>query len=431
MLAQLEKKSSMLSRIEDKVNSCLRRYPRFREQARRLYQRLTLAVARPAFSLELADGLFIHPVVEEATSEWFFGYFGISPWNEQMTSYLIHRIPRRENICEICVVDTSTREHRVIGRTTTFNKQQGAMLRWLDNAHCHFNTLLNGRVAAVIVDVENGRIVENVRRPIFESHARTMRGFSVNPHRLTLFGEYGYPVLKSSTEWRQVLQDGDDGVWMIDLRSGEETLLVDVDSLRRRTDELRNSRIPIEVNHLLCNPGGTHLAFMQRWFGRNGRESRLWVLDLNSGQLTRLTDTGLVSHYCWRSDDELIVWMRTELDKPGNLYKVEASTTRATPLLDHGVVPDTHPALSPCGRWLALDSYPDRRRVQKLSLYDFVDGRLVLIAMFVSPIRFDGAERCDLHPRWSPDGALISVDASHEGKRMNYILDVRSVVTGK
>jgi len=53
---------------------------------------------------------------------------------------------------------------------------------------------------------------------------------------------------------------------------------------------------------------------------------------------------------------------------------------------------------------------------------------LVELGRFFAPWRFDGENRCDLHPRWSPDGNCVSIDSSHEGVRMSYIINVSNVV---
>jgi putative transposase len=36
--------------------------------------------------------------------------------------------------------------------------------------------------------------------------------------------------------------------------------------------------------------------------------------------------------------------------------------------------------------------------------------------------------RCDLHPRWSPDGRQVCIDSAHEGERQMYIVDVSELV---
>lgn len=51
------------------------------------------------------------------------------------------------------------------------------------------------------------------------------------------------------------------------------------------------------------------------------------------------------------------------------------------------------------------------------------DGR-----RFYTPPDLGKHNRCDLHPRWSPDNKFVSIDSTHEGSRQQYILDVSDVL---
>jgi Tol biopolymer transport system component len=85
---------------------------------------------------------------------------------------------------------------------------------------------------------------------------------------------------------------------------------------------------------------------------------------------------------------------------------------------------DGHPSVSPDGRYLVTDTYPDRRRQQSLLLFDLQTQELEVLGRFLLPVNFYAETRVDLHPRWSPDGSLISIDSGHRGHRGTYILDI-------
>lgn len=92
--------------------------------------------------------------------------------------------------------------------------------------------------------------------------------------------------------------------------------------------------------------------------------------------------------------------------------------------------PDGHACLSPDGRWLACDTYPQgAQRISRLMLYEMATGRRVDVAGFHSEPVFTGDVRCDLHPRWHPDGAMLTVDAVPDGERQIYLLDVAGIVS--
>ena len=43
-------------------------------------------------------------------------------------------------------------------------------------------------------------------------------------------------------------------------------------------------------------------------------------------------------------------------------------------------------------------------------------------------MKYYGYKRCDLHPRWSPDGNFISIDSTHEEKRKTFLINVSKVL---
>ena len=53
----------------------------------------------------------------------------------------------------------------------------------------------------------------------------------------------------------------------------------------------------------------------------------------------------------------------------------------------------------------------------KYSLKRYHKNKLWIVESFLSSLKYDEAYRCDLHPRWSPDGTKYSIDSVHEGFR--------------
>ena len=45
-----------------------------------------------------------------------------------------------------------------------------------------------------------------------------------------------------------------------------------------------------------------------------------------------------------------------------------------------------------------------------------------VVARVFSPFKYDNDTRCDLHPRWSPDGKQICFDGTFEGHRGLYVV---------
>ena len=61
-----------------------------------------------------------------------------------------------------------------------------------------------------------------------------------------------------------------------------------------------------------------------------------------------------------------------------------------------------------------------------LELICAADGRRELLGRFRHPTGPNSIVevRCDLHPRWSPDGKIVTVDSIHDGQRAVYLLEL-------
>jgi Tol biopolymer transport system component len=80
--------------------------------------------------------------------------------------------------------------------------------------------------------------------------------------------------------------------------------------------------------------------------------------------------------------------------------------------------------------WILNDTYPQGLgRLQELYLYHVPTGRKVTLGRFHEPIEYTGEWRCDLHPRFSPDGKFVIFDSTHEedGRQM-YMIDISKIV---
>jgi hypothetical protein len=65
---------------------------------------------------------------------------------------------------------------------------------------------------------------------------------------------------------------------------------------------------------------------------------------------------------------------------------------------------------------------------RELLLYNMEKEEIQSLGHFPFPKDIKDDWRCDLHPRWSPDGNYISIDSVHEGTRQIYVIDVRGIV---
>ena len=79
-------------------------------------------------------------------------------------------------------------------------------------------------------------------------------------------------------------------------------------------------------------------------------------------------------------------------------------------------------------RYILTDTYPDARSRRTLILFDTQSGQRADLGRWLSPRRYSGEIRCDLHPRWSRDGRQVCFDSLHEGDRQLYVIDIADLV---
>ncbi|MGH8129988.1 MAG: TolB family protein [Steroidobacteraceae bacterium] len=419
-------------RIERRLAALLDSAPGLRAFAKAGYQRVNYLLHGWR-----GQAIRLHPQatierIAGGPDECFFGYFGLQPWSRDGSLYLFNRWrPPLGQTVDVCVHDRRGESLRTLGESRAWNFQQGCMAQWLylDGVESvAFNDAVDRRLACRIVTLTGReRILE---WPIQALHPRGTEALSLNYRRLArIRPEYGYDVAVDNFAPDQPVER--DGIWRVDLRSGDSKLIVSLQQLVETAPRADMADADHKVNHAVYSPSGGRFVFMHRWLGSRGKYSRLYCASSNGTGLRILLDHRMVSHYAWRDENTLLVWARAA-DGGDGYYLLDASTGAGEALyagtLDR--YGDGHPSFSPDGRWIVTDTYPDRGRMRRLLLCRFSTGQVIEVGAFHSPWRYDGPVRCDLHPRWSAHGPWISIDSAHEGFRGTYVVDVSRLLRG-
>jgi len=153
----------------------------------------------------------------------------------------------------------------------------------------------------------------------------------------------------------------------------------------------------------------------------------MFTVNPDGSDLYLVADREMVSPFTWRDDRDLLAWANHPM--AGRRYYLFEDQTQNVEVVGEGVLTeDGHPTYSPDGRWVLTDTYPNAGRIRTLILFDTRISKRYDSARYFAPFRFDGPMRCDLHPRWSPDGRQVCFDSAREGARRVYIMDVAELV---
>ena len=86
---------------------------------------------------------------------------------------------------------------------------------------------------------------------------------------------------------------------------------------------------------------------------------------------------------------------------------------------------DGHCIYSSDGEFVCGDGYWDEAGFRHWKIVRLADGAVRDIGSFFVPERYrETYSRCDLHPRWRPDGRAIAFNSVHEGSRQVYVRDI-------
>lgn len=369
----------------------------------------------------------------------FFGYIGhvgTIPWNASgryvlaLRTDFVDRMPGPDDVAEVLVLDSENGyEARVVDTTRGWNVQQGTMFFWnpaSPESQFFFNDRdpETGKVFCVLYDLSEGRRVREYRfddGPVGNGGVSPDGRFfaAINYARMARLRRVtGYP---GAWDWTEgVGAPGDDGVFLVDVASGDRELLV---SFRELAERLRRARPDVDslslfINHTLWDRTGGRLFFFARAnFGRPGRLNASFVVTLD-GKHLRQMETHIGGHPEWDAGTRMIGAIA------GRQAIFDTDSQRLVDLVgDQTLFPDPEGdiALSPNLEWLA-NGYKDEGMLRYV-LHHRTTGRTYRAGPFDLFGRVSGDVRCDPAPRWNRDGdQLLIPGMTEDGTRQMFLL---------
>ena len=383
----------------------------------------------------------------------FFGYIGHVgniPWSGDGRYIAALRTPRLEHLpgaedpADVVLIDTSDSDRiRVLDQSRAWNPQQGTMLYWNPEApstQLFFNDRdrKTGKVFCVLFDITKGKKGGRLREFRFEDTPVGNSGiaqkggyfFGINYARMARLRRVtGYA---GTTDWTSGIDHpSNDGVFRIDIETGEKSLLV---SFERLAATLRRSgkydRIPaLFINHTLSNRENDRVFFFARggWDGNPGpKVNQPFVMNPDGSGLKALKHH-IGGHPEWDIGHRMIGRMGDRQI----IYDVDREEIVGE-MGNPDIFPDPEGdvAVSPDAKWF-VNGYKRRREGKSYYVvYRRSDGAWFRTRGFNNSGWASGDLRQDPSPCWNRNGDQILVPAVAEDGRSRQLF-VLSIVPGK
>lgn len=317
-----------------------------------------------------------------------------------------------------------TNEEKIVGNTSTWNVQQGAMLQWLGpdfNTKIIYNDFRNKKYCSIILNIET--LEEKVIDfPVYSVAKNGEIAISLDFSRLNTFRPgYGYCNIEDKT--KNEFCPNKTCIWKVDLRSNKITELYDYKTLVNFENRDIMKEAYHKINHIMISPNSDKFMFLHRWIKNGIKYDRLLTSKIDGTELFNLLDEDMVSHSNWKDNNTIITWANTYA-KGQHYYILKDKSKERKIFCENILNRDGHPSYSPDGKWLITDTYPDLKRKQFLYLINLKTNEAMKIAEIYSNISYKNETRCDLHPRWKPDSSEICFDGAQLKYRQIYTLKI-------
>ena len=347
-----------------------------------------------------------------------------------------HRDPTADETIKVGMIDLADDDRWIeLGETRAWCWQQGCMLQWIPGStnEVIWNDRQGDRFVSHVLDVRS-RQKRTLNSPIYALSPDGRTAISADFRRTRdMRPGYGYVGIPDPNH--DVLAPANSGIYHIDLETGSSEQIIslaEVAAIPYPHADL--SMAKHYFNHLLFNPDGSRFVFLNRWrIGDGEIGTRMITAAADGSDIRVVDDYGYTSHFIWRDSETILAWSwQPSHGEAFCLFKDGASPNQAEVIGLGKMVSNGHCTFLPGNEWILNDTWGPGNpgRMQALYLYYVASGKRVDLGAYHTPEGYDDEWRCDLHPCYSPDGRLVTIDSPHDGNgRQIYLLEIGDLVS--
>ncbi|WP_020531261.1 hypothetical protein [Flexithrix dorotheae] len=397
----------------------------------------------------------VRAITNSPNHHWF-GYY--DKWQTDPTGRYVlgmevdfeSRPPKKDDKLIIGMVDMEDNDKWIsFGETTAWGWQQGCMLQWRPGSDSEviWNSRKGEKFVSIIYDIKTKK-QKVFPRAVYALDPQGKFAVCSDFARIDNM-RVGYGYVGGKDQYYDQEAPKESGIHRMDLDTGKAELIVTLNQISK----IPHNGVNIEkkwhyFNHLLVGPTGDRMIFLNRYrdfpltpemradplcnvkFVRGKYVTRMFTVNCDGTDLYELDKSGKTSHFIWRDPEHVLAWTKYK-DKNG-FYLFKDKTEEVSWVGKGDMTQNGHQTYIPNtnNEWLLNDTYPQgNERLQTLYLYHIPTGKTVILGKFHSPKAYQDEWRCDLHPRYTPDGKKVIFDSTHGGNgRQMYMIDISQIV---
>ena len=351
-------------------------------------------------------------------SDTFFGYYDISPYQDNELIYI--KVDKNSDEANVILKNLDTSNDKIVGKTRAWNWQQGSRLRWIQNkkGYIMYNSFENEQFITKVVNTLNWS-EEKLDWPLYDVDSNGRYGLTLDFLRLgKMRPGYGY-TNKPYIEPESLKEEG---ISIIDIMNKTSKKIITYESIVELMNESEKNSCYKKgyINHLAFSPSGKKFLFFWIQISENKiHHANLLVYNIEKSKLTVLEKELSASHYDWIDDESILV---TAYDKNRVCrYYVYYMDGNRIDFLHDILTGDGHPTCVGENE-IITDTYVDKNGYQKILYVDLKENKVNKLIDIYSTYKHYGEKRCDLHPRINSDTLDICFDADVKGYRKIYLL---------
>lgn len=398
-----------MNKIEKVAYDLVKNNPKIKNFVRNMYQSLFDLVG------DRKNIFYIEPKIYE---QCFHGFHDCSPINSSKLLFLIPPkeldMPAYGEQFSLQVISLKDDTIYWQDKTGAVNFHKGSRQQWLSNDEIIYNYYdENEELRSKIVNINSG-LEQSLKFPVDAVSINRRLLSSFNYFRLE-FGMPGYGYIGKERE----IDFGDPVFYIFDLNN-KIINQINVETILDHCHLAHPDWFHF-FTHSSFSPDGKQIAVFLRSVDPknvNLRSTILCIINLKTNSLRTLKTSGMVSHYCWVSNEQILGYF--SIDGKDGHYIYDLDTHNYQPFYPKLLRSDGHHSVSKCGQYVLVDTYPDRKRMQRLWLLATNGSRARLVCEIHHPKVYQSPDlyhhwSCDLHPRFHDGG--FTIDCISNGKR--------------